>query len=1788
MHKSTQLLSSNFILKLLLSWILMTFSAFGVQVASDDFGSSLNGWSGSGVTLNNAAMEINKDKTATKTYRLGSAYANQTITVSFRVTVTNAWESNADRLKVYVDGSRVGTYYYGGGTHDESFTATAESNGDFELKFKPDTSSNNEWAWIDNITLNAIPIDTGCDDSLDTSANNASPGTLIADMHNITTVTSDCISGSSKSSDRDYYNFTVASPGVLTLVTSSPNGHRNYFKVVSNINGILYPTTTSMNRSLSYTLDAGERIIFYFKETGSNTDIWQVDLNFIPIIVPPIPPNILPIPNQNTVALVAFLINLSSFVELTNADPIITYTLTGTLPSGLTFDTATGLLSGSPSVSSTTSFNLTLSATDKDGVSATESFVLQVLTPAIKATDDSYDMSPGVAISGNVISDDTGLGLDTGIAINVTSNTNPSEGTLTINSGGGFTYTPLSSPSNSISFTYTITDTFGSTDTATVTITIGTSYTPGLKEFALVNPPETRNIVGGYEIAGNTVLCLTELFSGYGGTCHGQTDYKLETSNRHVSKFIDIDGDSGTWNSSSSYIELPTNYDQKGGKGVVWAGLFWQGRIVKYDTGAGNDKELRFGLENSSSYTLVETGRNAAKTGGVGYGTIDLLAVEVNKIKLKIDNGTYNDVTASTLYDNIKDTGKTYAAFADVTALLQESNLAIGKHTFTVANLTTNEGRENTPGIFGGWSLVVIYLEDPLNGSPKNISIYSGFDTVTQNNEPLVISGFRLPTSGSSITANLSLFSGEGEYRYGRTATSNNKDTIQISNRSDRNYEDMNGSSSPLNIFDAVMDGIKRDDITGHSNNLQVNNNGVDVDNFDVSDAVTRYRDADPLIQRIYIKYFSDNDYITPSMVAFSTELYQPKICYNYTLDIAGYVFASSNNQIELSLGGQTSSPITARISIQSQEGDFPLEDVNITYRIANTSQLQYITGSTALAPNGISSYIPAGTDGLNQTYQEINNGFGMYIGTGANAVPGPGGSIASFQTRYLKFDTEMMTSSIDTYFDMWIEYTVDYGSGPLSLSKNFNSTSLCENTGGYYPAYNIFNIASTNAETNPSSSRFGMPYNLYTQVVDRPFDLTLFSYNNDYLTAHEVNTSVEVELFNAGFFNTDTNVSCFNPDSNITLPVFIRLNQQSSVPFNDLSYHKAIQNSGFRIWYLAKPDGSFVEHQCETRDDDTCFRSLHAAEYETDQYCNVACASGGSGCYSCLRRYYGQPICSRDNFSIRPEAFISEVIDSNQLSETNVTTHTLASSTSTISTNMVAGYKYRFDVNATSYLNDDAVEGYVRTFTTNSDLSWARFNWNGSARLTCPNTQDENLSLSLFNGSSINTYSIPNVAQTKAFTDVGEYTFSLSDENWTVADWYDGYLGHHANTGFDPGADCNKNSSNVQVANIEAKNGCVTSSTHTHPSTGKNYYPLAFRTYPYDIDVSGLAQGGHSSLSSDFVYINTLDSSIIDDISYNIQGTFQVRDYNEDPLSNFVTGCYAEDTSLKLSYTYLSDRPNNADTPNLSYALSDNNLTEARVPHSLGTSKAKNVQSDFTFSRGEKYYDVDMKGAISMALGLNFDRDLDKSLNPRVIQFNDFNVSLNDIPLLHVDLLDDHSIFGNLEINNTISFYYAKVKPAQILYDDILKASIRTPLSILIYCNLGFSFCEDRNIPTADAQTSEFDWWKSWRHDSTNGDGKVILSLSTTNTALSLNDISITAKGENNTLTVSRTAGASLPTTAEIQLASGTDRWLLHKIKIPFYRVKFIGESSWAGYGKTGTVIEGNSNLKKNRRLEW
>ena len=1689
-------------------------------------------------------------------------------------------------------------------------------------------SQTNEDAWIEWFTVDGTPISPPSCSTLRDTANLTSSNTSYTNAPNYNT--SDWNVGPNATAMSRAYYFTVDGPGTVDIDLTRIDLDQARFSVATGS----CPTTIDGLTSSQLTFNAaGNFYVYIYYIPGTNTNIeHQLDVVF----TPPTPPSMGDIPNQNAVVNDPFNLDVSSYVTEPNGDTI-TYTATGLSAAGLSINSSTGVISGTPTTTGGP-YSVTVTATDKDG-SASDDFEISVVVTPIVATNNEYITTPGASVTGNFITDDTGNGVDTGVNLVAltTPASGPSQGTVIISSDGTFTYTPDSPAVVSDSFTYTITDDYSQTATATVTITAEVQQTTGGElPFYIINPDNTRNIIGNYAIAGNTVLCLINKDNGYGTSadiCHGDTDYQFETSNNNVVKYLDIDGDSSTWNSTSSNITLPESYDPSAG--VLWAGLFWGGRI-------SDDKEydIRYAQESGSTYTYIEVGDDT----NADIDNIDLINVGAADIKLKVNDGTYNNASAATFHVYGSSDGKTYSAYADVTSHLSGLDTN-GTHTFTVANLTTMEGREPSPGAFGGWSLVVIYAEDYNLGKPRNISIYNGFVSIDQNNDPIAISGFKLPKSGN-VDAQLAVFSGEGEHLYGRTTNSNNEDWMKISDERDNaaSYDYMPGLTAGTHVgnrdnsFNAQLVGIDRDHVLDGSgnnmfNDLGVNNVGVDIDTFDVSDLMSTYRDSNEDIDEIFITTFSDNDYITTSMIAYSAELYIPELCYDYTLDIDGYVLKSTDNHITTPFGG-FGYPLRTQLFLKSLEGDIDLQDFNVTYNIVDTSQVTYQDCSTEISELGAYDYEDACPYTLNPTAA----GFTMYIGTGKTLASAPnphGGVISANESRYLSWKSDFETSLVNTDFTFEADFTVNYGSGAVPLHKQFTSADLCPPSalipGGYLPELGIFNVVDGNAGSHNE-------YNLYTQVSSRPFNLTVYAYdatNFTDLLSNDLNLSVEIEMIRADNFSRDAQTACNDQYSILSDvdPVFTHFNEGTSanISYDTDDVNISYRSAAMRVWYLTDVNGTGTlvdDHNCTRPNQSACVELYDEQYAANDTQCSAICNDTAvwdpvfNNCYGCLRTNYGRKVCSRDNFAIKPESFVTQIFDSNQSTDINDPSNLIAYSvTSAAPFSVVAGYNYRFDINATNHANDVATKRYIQNFPPGDNSKWVKMNWfpDGHTVSGCNDVDDKNISINIFNGSTIN------YATDTSFLDkvdqIGKYRFEVFDSNWTSADWDPNQMLHHTGS-FAPyyigGADCTTGSSDVLSSADSGYNGCNISSVHTNVDTGVNYIFLDAQFYPYTFNVNSLSAFAGPAGADNFVYINSPGADD-QNMSYNIQGTFYAVGFDDGNVSNFVDNCYADDVNMSLYQQFLHPEPNTSNdhvttpTPFLTYDLIDYNITN---PADVIRPREQNT---FTFANDDstalpllplvivqdaQYFRKDMVGAITMDLGYNFNRSFNIPLNPRLMQMDDFNITYAISPAdIHVNLETDYKIFGNKPLDQNVSFFYGRAKPGQFFYEDIIDPAVNTPVSVVAYCDLGFTECQNRGIMAAFAQTNELEWWLSADHRTVNEDGDIQLGIGsitegagspvvTTTTAplVTISDMTATDAS----VQVQRGANPTLPMTVNIDFVTPpTDAWMIYNednnsIPSPFYRVRFIGQSDWAGHGDTGFVVDGNVSIKKNKRLGW
>ncbi len=167
-------------------------------------------------------------------------------------------------------------------------------------------------------------------------------------------------------------------------------------------------------------------------------------------------------------------------------------------------------------------------------------------------------------------------------------------------------------------------------------------------------------------------------------------------NNNFTNTYVDIDADPTTWMSSSDQLNLPACTE------ISWAGLYW---------GA----DCSSGDENFATRTQV---------------------------KLKINSGSYIDLTADYLKDNTVGY-KTYHCYKDITSIVSGGGL---NSTYTIANMAGDIGNTN---LFGGWTIVVMYKNSSM--TMRNLTVFDGLASVSSGTFSTVdipISGFLTPPSG--------------------------------------------------------------------------------------------------------------------------------------------------------------------------------------------------------------------------------------------------------------------------------------------------------------------------------------------------------------------------------------------------------------------------------------------------------------------------------------------------------------------------------------------------------------------------------------------------------------------------------------------------------------------------------------------------------------------------------------------------------------------------------------------------------------------------------------------------------------------------------------------------------------------------------------------------------------------------------------------------------------------------------------------------------------------------------
>ncbi len=240
------------------------------------------------------------------------------------------------------------------------------------------------------------------------------------------------------------------------------------------------------------------------------------------------------IANQTNSDAASVSLNVAGNFSDPNASDVLTFAASG-LPSGLSINATTGLISGTIANNASISgpYSVTITATDNHGASTSQSFTWTVTNPAPTATNDSRTTAENSTASGNVLTNDSDPDNDVltvasvnGSGTNVgNSVTGTNGGSFTINSNGNYTFNPGTAfddlavgQTRTTSVTYLATDSQGGTSSAVLVVTVvGTNDAPTSTAIAAQTSADAQtvslNVAGSFSDPDTTDL-LTFAASG--------------------------------------------------------------------------------------------------------------------------------------------------------------------------------------------------------------------------------------------------------------------------------------------------------------------------------------------------------------------------------------------------------------------------------------------------------------------------------------------------------------------------------------------------------------------------------------------------------------------------------------------------------------------------------------------------------------------------------------------------------------------------------------------------------------------------------------------------------------------------------------------------------------------------------------------------------------------------------------------------------------------------------------------------------------------------------------------------------------------------------------------------------------------------------------------------------------------------------------------------------------------------------------------------------------------------
>ncbi len=766
----------------------------------------------------------------------------------------------------------------------------------------------------------------------------------------------------------------------------------------------------------------------------------------------------------------------------------------------------------------------------------------------------------------------------------------------------------------------------------TLILLIVLSYA-GEHDFTLT---KTFNIHGNYKFIGNASLEVNKDYTYYGyvrsmdgvigfWVINGQVQYlfvnnrpfyvgNLQVNNFNFLKYIDVDNDAATFDSSSSNLTIPA------GSKIIYARLYWSGFIPDDEEDILKAKEAKIKI-NDGNYVDVNIQNNGfSDTEGFDYVYWDNQFIR-------------------------------YISYKDVTNLFENMTFDGNPINIMVANVNAEQGWDYGLGTYGAWSLVVVYKN--ANETFKNISIFTGYKSVFDNTVNINISGFYTPPSGA-VNSNVSVFATEGDkgvFGY---------DYLKVANKEGTLIDVTNNESYPnakYDIFDSTI-------TTNEQRNPDIQNNmGIDIDTFPigVDGDFTHPQIIGNSQTSTTIQASSGGDAYMINSIVFSTDLYVPKVCY----DNLRFYDANGNllsNDAVLPVGSE----IIVTFDVKNMDNEIAKNvfvrnvfDDNVTSYITNSTDVKNVTESefTHINDGETIGHLGVYYYDENKTWSVgiIGDENDAFLPTTSNP-----GYIAS-----IKFMSKIENEGNITY-NFLTDYIYTIGNNQYTYNdilpkcEDFNN-----NLSAYNPQEGSFNVVeeSFNSSTDPLD--YNDPLNaIYTKIVSKPFDMKVIKLDDTKVNLEKYSGLIRVDLIK----DPNNEEEC---KTNTPLwSDYVVFNNSESEDIKDINISESLKKARFRVVYLTDGNGNIIEdtnnacldktYNCvwglltqiaTSRYGDSC----PTGELKDTDYCDIPCAvecnyrrnrvQGGGEvpsdeCLQCIFGTYGQSVCSRDDFSIRPDKF--------------------------------------------------------------------------------------------------------------------------------------------------------------------------------------------------------------------------------------------------------------------------------------------------------------------------------------------------------------------------------------------------------------------------------------------------------------------------------------------------------------------------------------------------------------------